>query len=582
MSLPADSYRPRLTDSRLANLGAECVHNGFLDYCGQFQAITRRAKLRFEQRDWPGRRADAWERLELYRQIVDVTEGSVRTLLDDRLGDKLVWASMKAVYSGLIAHRDDWEIAETFYNSITRRIFTTVGVDSQIEFVTTDFETPPTPPAGVVYHSYTCEDGLLSALAGIVASYDFAAPFACLEEDLRLATAEVEARLQAAGSPPITRIDMACEPFFRVKAAYLIGRIAAGQETIPLVFALLHEPAGIIIDSVLLDESSISILFSFARSYFHVRTERPYDLVQFISTLIPRKRLAEIYISLGYNKHGKTVLYRDILTHLSRSPERFQIAPGTRGMVMTVFHMPDYDLVFKLIKDRFAHPKRTTRAEVMQKYELVFKHERAGRLVDAQEFEHLKFGRERFDPDLLAELQRVASRTVTVDEAHVVVHHAYVERRVTPLDIFVYTAGEAEAKAAVLDYGQAIKDLAQSNIFPGDLLLKNFGVTRRGRVVFYDYDELRPLTACHFRRFPQARHPDDELAAQPWFHVNEDDIFPEEFPHFMALPRHLEPIFRQHHGDLFDIDFWRENQRRIEEGEWIHIRPYPKSRCLQK
>ena len=374
---------------------------------------------------------------------------------------------------------------------------------------------------------------------------------------------------------------MARPVFFRSKAAYLIGRLFSGIHVFPLVLALLNTSQGIIIDAVLLDEDEVSILFSFARSYFHVDVERPYDLVLFLCAIMPRKRVAELYISIGYNKHGKTALYRDMLQHIAYSREQFEIARGEKGMVMTVFTMPDYDLVFKLIKDQFAYPKRTSRRQVREKYQLVFNHDRAGRLVDAQEFEYLKFERGRFSPKLLAELLTVASQVVSVEGDYIILKHAYVERRVTPLNIYVSEAGEIAAAAAVIEYGNAIKDMAATNIFPGDLWLKNFGVTRHGRVVFYDYDELTLLADCNFRKMPPARSYDDELADMPWFTVDENDIFPEEFQNFLGFQDQLRELFMTHHADLLGVNFWRDYQGRHRAGDVIHFFPYGQEKRLQ-
>ncbi|HRQ41179.1 MAG TPA: bifunctional isocitrate dehydrogenase kinase/phosphatase [Chloroflexota bacterium] len=563
----------RLSDSRIANMGAAAIYQAFKSYCAHFQAITERAPQRFEQQEWHGRRADAEERLQLYKTIIDQTVDQIHNLLDERLCDKLVWASMKAVYSGHIFPLDDWELAETFFNSVTRRIFTTVGVDHQIEFVTTDYQSPPTPSRYKVYRSYKTPQPKANLFYEIIGSYHATAHFAHLEQDCQLIAARIQALLVTRGLS-MQRIDMVKSGFYRGQGAYLVGRIQAGNQTIPCIFCLLHGESGIYVDAVLLDDVSVSILFSFTRSYFHVKIDRPYDLVAFIQTLIPQKRVAEIYISLGYNKHGKTELYRDILRHLAHSEAQFQTAPGQKGMVMAVFSLPDYDLVFKLIKDRFADPKKVTRQNVMAQYEMVFRHDRAGRLVDAQSFEFLEFDQERFDPALLTELLAVAGHAVQVKDGAVVIVHAYVQRRVTPLDIYIRQVSEEEARAAIRDYGRAIKDMAATNIFPGDMLLKNFGVTRHGRVAFYDYDELRPLTDCHFRRFPAAATYEDELSDEPWFHIAEGDIFPEEFLHFMGLPPTLQDEFLAHHRDLLDTPYWHTTQTRLQNGEYIHILPY--------
>lgn len=575
---------PRLTDSRLANIGAKTIQTAYVTFHDQFQSITERARGRFDTQDWAGLQADAAERLGLYRRIVNLVESAIRDLLAERVEDKLIWASMKAVYSGLIADRNDWELAETFFNSATRRIFTTVGVDHQIEFVATDFETPPTRPRSPVYRIYDRAGSIDGLIKAILLDYSFDTPYRHLDLDARLAAERIATQLETLGAPQtVDRIEMIRSPFVRGMGAYLIGRLYSGSHRIPLALALIHAPGGIIVDSVLLDENSISILFSFAHSYFHVEVERPYDLVHFLKTMLPRKRTGELYISLGYHKHGKTELYRDLLDHLAHTNDKFEIARGQRGMVMMVFTMPGYDMVFKLIKDFFNYPKDSTRKEVMGKYDLVYRRDRAGRLVDAQSFEYLEFERELFSEELLAALAADCAQTATISATSVVISHSYVQRRVVPLDLYVRDAHEPAACAAICDYGQAIKDMASSNIFPGDMLLKNFGVTRHGRVVFYDYDEICLLEECSFRRMPPSGRYEDEMAAEPWFHVNANDIFPEEFPHFLGVSGRLRDEFERHHADLYTVDYWRHKQELIREGNRSHIFPYqPEQRLHQE
>lgn len=543
------------------------IFHAFEYYQACFQAITGRAKMCFERRDWLGQQADAVERLELYKSIIDPLVGRVRQLLGNRLYEKLIWASMKAVYSNLIEERPDCEIAETFFNSVTRRIFATVGVDPQIEFVSPDFELYGSDSEQAIYRIYPLNNSSLeNTLTRILQDYAFEAPFVNMPRDVALVAERI-------GQPP-QRIEMIHEVFFRGMGAYLIGRLVYDNRTQPIVISMLHSEEGLVIDGLLLDESSVSILFSFARSYFHVMIDRPYDLICFLRTMLPRKRIAELYISLGYNKHGKTELYRDFLNHLASSKARFTIAQGQRGMVMIVFSMPDYDVVFKIIKDRFAKPKNVTHKDVKAKYDWVFKRDRAGRLVDAQEFEHMQIDRAYFEEALLEELLEVAGNSVSLEGNFVVIKHAYLERKVTPLDVYLRDASAEAAAAAVIGYGEAIRDLANTNVFPGDMLLKNFGVTRHGRIVFYDYDELCPLTDCNFRKIPQAYYYEDELASEPWFAVAENDVFPEEFRHFITLSPELMKVFKDHHGELLAVDFWKETQQRIEKGEVIHIFPY--------
>jgi isocitrate dehydrogenase kinase/phosphatase len=566
---------------RLVNICAKAIIEAFNEYQTEFRVITRRAKTRFENQDWHGMKADADERLDLYKKVVDQIVVEIRRLLNKRINNKEIWMSIKNTYFDLSSKLDIWELAETFFNSVTRKIFATVGVDHQIEFVDTctriQFFQPLTPP----YRTYAGMPSIQSLIEIILGDYKHQTAYEDIQRDAKLATEKINDHLQSSGySPFIDRAEMLTCVHYRGKGAYLVGRIFIGTDFFPLVLALLNTPGGIVVDAVILSENEVSILFSFTRSYFHVDIKRPNELVSFLKSIMPRKRIAELYISIGYNKHGKSELYCDLLHHLGHSDKKFELAQGERGMVMEVFTIPDYDLVFKVIKDHFAYPKKTTRDAVMAKYDLVFKHDRAGRLVDAQEFEHLKFNRNRFSNELLDSLKQNAAQNVIISDDNVIVMHAYLERRVTPLNIYLREVDETEALKAVVDYGNAIKDLAASNIFPGDLLLKNFGVTRHSRVVFYDYDELCLLSLCNFRTMPQPRSYDEELSAEPWFGVGENDIFPEELRNFIGLHGILREVFLKHHEDLFDVHFWHQVQSRISGGETIDIFPYEQSKRL--
>jgi len=570
-----------LTTDNLVNRTAHAINQAFGVYQKRYTAITQRAGTRFAQRDWRGMQADARERLELYKNVVDETVAQVKELLGERDTDTRIWAKTKVAYGALVAKMNLWELAETFFNSITRRIFATVGVNPQIEFVDTCSRIQPLQIVQPMYRTWERVESTAALIAGILTDYEFDVGYEDLQRDAQAVAEHVDNHLmKTAASPGIDRTEMITAVLYRGKGAYLVGRFFSGSEQFPLVLALLNTPGGIVVDAVLLHENEASILFSFTRSYFHVDVKRPAELVGFLKSIMPQKRIAELYISIGYNKHGKSELYCDFLQHLASSDEKFEIAEGEKGMVMEVFTMPDYDLVFKVIKDQFSSAKRTTREEVMAKYDLVFKHDRAGRLVDAQEFEHLEFDRNRFSEELLDRLESLAAKGVEVDENHVVIKHVYVERRVIPLNLYLHQVEKTTARAAVVDYGRAIKDMAATNIFPGDMLLKNFGVTRHGRVVFYDYDELVLLSECNFRKIPQPRGHAEELSDEPWFAVGENDIFPEEFQYFLGLKGELKTLFVEEHSDLFETDFWHQIQVRINAGGIIDIFPYEQSRRL--
>jgi len=555
---------------------ARLICDAFDAYQARFRVITRRAQRRFEHRDWHALRADATERLTLYRQVVDHIESDTRHHLRDRLHSKDLWRQIRSAYSKLTRDKRDAELAETFYNSLTRRIFNTVGVDPQIEFVTTDITGPHEPPEEPVAVTFSDRPSTDAYLDAILDAYSFDAPYGRRADDIRRAARFIDRRLDRRGlDGPIRQISLARPVFYRGIGAYLVGSLTVGDVDVPLTLSFHHEDDGIVIDAVLLREDDVSILFSFARSYFLVDTQHPHSLVHFLKDILPRKRIAELYIAIGYNKHGKTELYRDLLHHFQHTDDQFERAAGQRGMVMTVFTMPSYDMVFKLIKDEFDYPKSTTRAEVKDRYHLVFKHDRAGRLVDAQEFEHLRLNERLFQDELEEELLEIAGNIVHHDGDRVTIDHCYVERRVTPLDLYIRENDYEASRAALADYGNAIKDLARTNIFPGDLLLKNFGVTRHGRVVFYDYDELGFVTDYTFRSKPAAQTYMDELSADAWFYVGPDDVFPEEFRVTMGVSDDLMAAFESLHGDLFTASFWNDVKERIESGTLIPILPYP-------
>jgi isocitrate dehydrogenase kinase/phosphatase len=360
--------------------------------------------------------------------------------------------------------------------------------------------------------------------------------------------------------------------------AYLVGRISGRGWTLPFVVALRNQESGVVVDAIMLEEGTVSVLFSFTRSYFHVDLAHVGEVVKFLKSILPLKPVSELYTVLGRAKQGKTERYRELYRHLQTSSDQFILAPGEKGLVMVCFTLPSFDVVFKLIRDKFPYQKNILREDVLQKYDLVFKHDRAGRLVDAQEFKRMKFPKARLAPDLLHELLTETAATVHEEGDQLLIDHLYIERRMTPLNLYVREASREQAEKAVLDYGQAIRDLAVTNIFPGDLLLKNFGVTRHGRVIFYDYDELCLVTDCRFREVPQSRYEEDEMLAETWYYVGENDVFPETFINFLGFDPHLKEVFLNAHREILTADWWRGIQERLREGDVLEVLPYHKHR----
>ena len=560
---------------------ADTVYAGYVEYIAAFQNLTRRAAANFTTRSWTSQDADAIKRLLVHTEIVQRTVAEVHPHLRTTPDRRGTWRTARTAYKRRITQRTDLELAETFFNSVTRRIFTTIGVDNDVEL---RWFGASTLPRGLgrseMFGTWTRTGGSAAMAQSILESYDFGVPWADLVGDARRAGARIDAfLLDSWDTLDLDGIDMLATVFYRNKGAYLVGRLRHLNRVTPIVFPIIHGDGGIQIDTVLLTESQASRLFSFTRSYFFVETPKPAELVGFCKSMLPMKSISELYTSVGFHQHGKTTLYRSLYRHMQNSHDKIMRARGTPGMVMSVFTLVSFNVVFKIIKDRFDPPKNTTRQAVRDRYRLVAQHDRVGRMVDAHEFENLSFDRDRFDPDLLDELLTEASLTVRVEGDQVVISHVYTERQVYPLNLYLREMSADRAEAAALDWGWAIKDLAAANIWPGDLFTKNFGVTRHGSVVFYDYDEITLLDACRFRRIPQSDDHEHEMRSTPWFAVEPGDIFPEQFPTFMSfptdVPREIWERFQTVHGDLFTPDFWIDVQGRLAEDDIPEFYPYP-------
>jgi len=553
---------------------ARQIVDAFARYNAEFRAITRRAPQRFDARDWKASQRDAVERIELYDRYVKETVAALRLALGARAIDRSLWQELRSEFAVQIIALSDPEFTKTFFSSISRRLFGTVGVAPDIEFVATDLD-PLAIHSAIGTNTYVNHGSLALLIEDLLGDVRFRSPWRDLDTSIAHVTGEVRSYLRSRDERrAVDRVEVIRAVFYQMSRAYIVGRLLGRGYLVPLVIALKNTDGGVLVDAVMLAEADVSILFGFTRSYFHVDLERVAEAVVFLRSLMPRKPVSELFTVLGRARQGKTERYRELMRNLEQTDDRFVHAAGERGLVMVCFTLPSFDVVFKVIRDRFAYPKTVLREEVMEKYRLVFIHDRAGRLVDAQEFRRLRFPRARFAPELLEELRRETTGTVHEDGDDLVFDHLYIERRMAPLNLYLRSSSAAEAERAVLDYGQCIRDLAYTNIFPGDLLLKNFGVTRHGRVIFYDYDELCQVTDCNFREIPAATHEEDEMLGEAWFYVAENDVFPETFLNFLGFNEEQRAALLRVHGEILTAGFWRGVQQRLREGEVMEVLPY--------
>jgi isocitrate dehydrogenase kinase/phosphatase len=541
---------------------AAAIAEQFRAYNEEFGRITRRAALNFIACDWRVAERDSVQRIELYeKRVAACVAGLIRPGL--ARPDENQWAEIKRTYEDLIARRPDSDFYRTFFNSVTRDLFRTVGVNTDVEFCAT---TVGRASGSVPIRIYRVGTALPTAVRELFADMPFGALLAAPDDTVHRVSAEIGRYFEThRQSGPPESIEVIEPPFYRGQHAYLIGRVIGDGYMTPLAIDFTNGAEGVRVVAVMLTRAELGSLFGFARSYFHVDLPVVSAAITFLRSFMPRKPIDEFYTVLGRAKQGKTERYFALQRHLDASIDTFVHAPGERGLVMMVFTLPSHDLVFKVIRDRFGEPKRCTREEVIERYQFVFRHDRAGRLVDAQEFKRLRLPRARFMPALIDELLSDASRSCRIEGDDLIVEHCYIERRLRPLNLFLREADPAAAEAAVIDYGNALRDLAASNVFPGDLLLKNFGVTSHGGVIFYDYDELCPVTECVFRDMPTPNCDDEEMSAEPWFYVGPHDVFPEQWLQFLGMPPALRAVFVCHHGDLLTAAWWRRAQQSLPE-----------------
>lgn len=559
----------------LEQLVAQTILQGFDAQYGRFLEVTSGAQQRFEQADWPAVQQAMKQRIHLYDHHVGLVVEQLRCISGQRCYDADFLGRVKQIYTQLLPDYPRFEIAESFFNSVYCRLFNHRELTPDKLFVFSSqperrFREIPRPIA----RTFLPSDGWRAMLARLLGDSPLRLPWENLPRDISYIMNYLQRTFSTEQLSQAT-LQVANELFYRNKAAWLVGKLSLPEGVFPFLLPIHHNEQGaVFIDTCLTSQSEASIVFGFARSYFMVYAPLPSALVTWLRDILPGKTTAELYLAIGCQKHSKTEYYREYLHYITGSQERFIIAPGVKGMVMLVFTLPSFDRVFKVIKDRFAPQKDVNAARVMACYRLVKEHDRVGRMADTQEYENFVIEKHRISPELMEELQHEVAEKLEDLGDRIVIRHLYMERRMTPLNLYLEQVTEQQLHDVIEEYGNAIKQLAAANIFPGDMLFKNFGVTRHGRVVFYDYDEICYMTEVNFRDIPPPRYPEDEMVAEPWYSVAPNDVFPEEFRHFLCSDRQLHALFEEMHGDLFRADYWRALQQRIRDGHIEDVYAY--------
>ena len=554
---------------------AQTILQGFDAQYGRFLEVTSGAQQRFEQADWHAVQQAMKNRIHLYDHHVGLVVEQLRCITNGQSTDAAFLLRVKEHYTRLLPDYPRFEIAESFFNSVYCRLFDHRSLTPERLFIFSSqperrFRTIPRPLA----KDFHPDHGWESLLMRVISDLPLRLRWQNKSRDINYIIRHLTETL-GTDNLAESHLQVANELFYRNKAAWLVGKLITPSGTLPFLLPIHQTDDGeLFIDTCLTMTAEASIVFGFARSYFMVYAPLPAALVEWLREILPGKTTAELYMAIGCQKHAKTESYREYLVYLQGCNEQFIEAPGIRGMVMLVFTLPGFDRVFKVIKDRFAPQKEMSAAHVCACYQLVKEHDRVGRMADTQEFENFVLEKRHISPALMELLLQEAAEKITDLGEQIVIRHLYIERRMVPLNIWLEQVEGQQLRDAIEEYGNAIRQLAAANIFPGDMLFKNFGVTRHGRVVFYDYDEICYMTEVNFRDIPPPRYPEDELASEPWYSVSPGDVFPEEFRHWLCADSRIGPLFEEMHADLFRADYWRALQNRIREGHVEDVYAY--------
>ena len=563
---------------------AQAMVGGFDKHYRLFRECSASAKGRFERAEWLEGQRVMRERIQFYDDRVRETVETLQLDYEAVGLSEAVWQQAKLFYISLLMDHKQPELAETFFNSVFCQMMHRTYFHNDFIFVRPAVSTEYIESDPPTYRSYYPDEaGFRATVAQVFRDFTWSNEFEDLDRDVEYVLRSISGHLATLPAREANlQIQVLSSAFYRNKGAYVIGKAVNGAQEYPFAVPVLHSPVGqLYLDTIILDAWRIGVLFSLSRAYFMVDMAVPSGYVQFLRSIMPNKPRSELYTMLGLGKQGKTMFFRDLIFHLHHSADQFIVAPGIRGLVMMVFTLPSYPYVFKVIKDVFGSSKEVDRETVRRKYQLVKQVDRVGRMADTLEFSKVALPRKRFSPALIDELYNEVPSLIEEDGEDLIIKHVYIERRMEPLNMYLEKAEKAGRpdliEQAVEEYGNAIRELAIANIFPGDMLWKNFGVTRYGRVVFYDYDEIEYMTDCKFRRIPPPPDFETEMSGEIWYSVSRLDVFPEEFETFLLVSNTIREAFMRHHADLFDVRFWQDTQEYIRLGKMQDFFPYPES-----
>ena len=570
-------------EAQRIELTAEWILGVFDSFYDEFLRLTWAAKAAFENRDHPMAVSNARRRLGLYNATVYPLADELRAAFPQLKERARLWREVEAVYRAAVSGRYEADLALAYLHSVQRRVH--YGEWRPVEYGFGGSHRV-VPPADAVYERFACSwplEPLLIQRALQVA--DLSVPFCDPKEDAELIARRVNDVLAGRGGGGLRAIEMIRGGFFRNRGAYLMGRmILKGADLKPLVIALFNHAEGVRAEAVLQAVPHVHNLCSSTEAPFQVTNRHYHELAGFLSSIMPSRPLGLHYSTIGYYHFSKVAVMHEVRRRLIHDGERLAVAPGSPGTVTIAFTSPRSDYVLKVIRDRptsgYKWDSFAGVDAVLAKYKRVHEINRTGSMLDNIVYYNLRLERSWFEPALAQELLDAAVNSVQLQGEALVFRYLIVQRKLTPLNVFLESAPEDKAVRAMMNLGFCIRNNAAANVFNKDFDTRNYGVNRYLKIYLYDYDAVERLTDVKVRTNRDRCDGEEEVPA--WFFEPGVIFLPEEIEAGLRVrDRTLRRAFRAAHAELMSVEYWEGLQQALRAGEVPGIHTFPES-CYLK
>ena len=275
----------------------------------------------------------------------------------------------------------------------------------------------------------------------------------------------------------------------------------------------------------------------------------------------------------------------ELTEELTANNSVFDTAIGFQGTVAIGFQSLNSSYSLKVIRNRPTEQYKWGKFDgiesVLSKYSRVHQINRTGSMLDNIIYYNVKLHRDWFSPLLVHELLKDASESVVSYDDSILFKHLIVQRRVTPLPVYLTTASQAEKEKVMVNLGHCIKNNTAANIFNKDLDARNYGVSQYQKIYLFDYDALELFTDVKIRTNQERVEGEEDVPE--WFFEDGAVFLPEEIESGLRIQdRGLRRFFREVHGDLMQAAYWEQIQDQLRQDKVPPVRVYPENNKLKR